>query len=82
MIFSRHRDLRRSLLKIGGLGILTIPALPVSDVLGISENRLAAGIPKIGLQLFSVRKELKQLLFPVQSRIKKHQKVLRKISWR
>jgi len=59
MVFSRHRDLRRSLLKIGGLGILAFPTLSVSDVLGINENQSAAGLPKIGLQLFSVRKELK-----------------------
>jgi sugar phosphate isomerase/epimerase len=60
MVFLRQSKARRTLLKLGGFGILTIPFLKFSKVLGYKFNRENQNLPKIGLHLGSLGKNLKK----------------------
>jgi len=59
MVFLRKSTSRRSLLKLGWLGFLSIPLINLSKVFGFSQLKDPQLIPKIGLQLISLNKDLK-----------------------
>jgi sugar phosphate isomerase/epimerase len=59
MVLLSSKTSRRSLLKIGRLGIVAVPLLYFSRVLGFISHKSNQQLPKIGLQLNSVQKELR-----------------------
>lgn len=44
---------------MGGIGLVSLPFLNLSRVLGLHSSKASQPLPKIGLQLFSVREEMK-----------------------
>ena len=55
MVFLSSNTSRRSWLKWGGIGIISLPFLNLSGVLGLHSSKESQQLPKIGLQLYSVR---------------------------
>ena len=60
MVFLRKSATRRALIKLGGLGILTFPFFKLSKALGYKSNGVNQNLPKIGLNLGSLGKDLKK----------------------
>jgi sugar phosphate isomerase/epimerase len=59
MVFLRKSTSRRSLFRLGLLSFLSIPLINISKVFGFNLFKTPQQIPKIGLQLNSLNKELK-----------------------
>jgi sugar phosphate isomerase/epimerase len=59
MVFLRKSSSRRSLLKFGWLVFLSFPFISLSRLFGFSRLNAPKQIPKIGLQLYSLNKDLK-----------------------
>jgi len=59
MVFLRKSTSRRSLLKVGWLGFLSFPFINLTKAFGFNQSNAPKQIPKIGLQLSSLNRELK-----------------------
>ena len=59
MVFLRKSSSRRSLLKLGWLVFLSSPFISLSKLFGFNRIKAPKQIPKIGLQLLSLTKDLK-----------------------
>jgi sugar phosphate isomerase/epimerase len=59
MVFLRKGTSRRSLLKLGWLVFLSNPLISLSRLFGFSPSKAQNQIPKIGLNLYSLNKDLK-----------------------